>query len=409
MFSAEFFTGNRQRLAKACECDFVVLAANGTLQKSADTVFALRQDSNFWYVSGLQVADAVVVIDCKMAESFVILPPRLAMRDQWEGKLDTVALAKLCGITDFTDSRTGWARLASLTAKGKTVGTILPASSYIGVYGMHINPAKIRFRRKLKKLVSPTNLLDIRLPIAHLRQVKQPAELTSITEAVSATTKSLTLLKDQIASFSSERDVDIFLSHQFRLHGGTGHAYDPIVATGKNAATIHYQDNNATFQKNGLLLMDVGAEVNGYAADISRTYALSPPTPRQQAVFDAVQSVHNYALTLLKPGVILREYERLVEEHMGKELITLGLINSMDRKKIRFYFPHLTSHYLGFDVHDAGDYDQPLSPNTVITVEPGIYLPKEGIGVRIEDDILITDTGATNLSEHLPIDLLYYL
>ena len=412
MFTADFFAGNRERLAHTCKCDVVVIAANGSIQKSADTVFPFRQDSNFWYLTGLQVADAVFVLHAKTGESFVILPARATHRDQWEGKLELEELSKQSGITQLLDSRNGWAKLSALIAsigKKGTVGSLLPASAYISVYGMHINPAKVRFARKLKKMVQAKQLVDIRLNMGRLRQVKQPVEINLIKQAVQATTKSLSLLKEQIKTMHSERDVDVFLSHQFRVHGGDGHAYDPIVASGKHAATIHYEENNALFNTNQLLLMDVGASVGGYAADISRTYALAPPSQRQKEVFSAVQSVHAYALSLLKTGVIPKEYERDVEERMGKELIKLGLTKSMDRKKIRTYFPHLTSHYLGLDVHDSGDYDLPLAPNTVLTVEPGIYIPEEGIGIRIEDDVLITENGAHNLSQNLPTDLLYYL
>ncbi len=409
MFAKYFFAGNRARLAKNCQCDLVVLSANGMVQKSVDVPYPFRQDSNFWYLTGIDIADAVFVLDIKQGKEFVILPPRDAHRDQWEGALDTAVLSATSGIADILDSRTGWARLTERLMSAKRVGSIIPTGSYVAVYGMHYNPAKVRFARKLKRLAS-SKLQDVRLDMAHLRQVKQPQEITCIEKAVAITKQSLDLLKDHVKTMRSERDIDIFLSHQFRLLGGDGHAYDPIVAYEEHAATIHYQDNNGDLGKGGLLLMDVGASLQGYAADISRTYAIAAkPNQRRTDVYNAVARVHQYAIGLLAPGVEPREYERQVEECMGKELQALGLLSSMDRRQIRQFFPHLTSHFLGKDVHDSGDYEQTLAENTVITVEPGIYIPDEGIGVRIEDNIVITKDGCRNLSAELSLDLLYYV
>ena len=157
--------------------------------------------------------------------------------------------------------------------------------------------------------------------------------------------------------------------------------------------------------KKALVLLDVGAESSQYAADISRTYAIGEPTKRQQQIHEAVIEVQDYAFGLLKPGVMLAEYEKQVTHFMGEKLRSLGLIKNVEDDEIRKYFPHATSHFLGYDVHDVGDYSRPLEPGVVMTVEPGIYIPEEGIGVRIEDDVLITTTGIEILTEQLPRDL----
>ncbi len=148
------------------------------------------------------------------------------------------------------------------------------------------------------------------------------------------------------------------------------------------------------------MIVDVGAEFEHYAADITRTIALQKPTQRQKDVYQSVLAVQTYAAELLKPGVKLQTYEQKVAKRMFTELKALKLTKSKD--DIRHYFPHSTSHYLGLNVHDVGDYEQALQPGVVMTVEPGIYIPEEGIGVRIEDDILITETGIQILSDNLP-------
>jgi Xaa-Pro aminopeptidase len=151
-----------------------------------------------------------------------------------------------------------------------------------------------------------------------------------------------------------------------------------------------------------LLLLDVGAEVNHYAADITRTVSISAPSRRQQAVFDAVLEVHAFALSLLRPGALMKENEQQIEQLMGEKLRELGLIKSIEHDEVRKYYPHATSHFLGLNVHDIGDYLRPLEPGMVLTVEPGIYIPEEAIGVRIEDDVLITADGYEILTDRLP-------
>src|SRR5690606_4788889 len=157
------------------------------------------------------------------------------------------------------------------------------------------------------------------------------------------------------------------------------------------ACVIHNMDNNDPIKTGDLLVLDVGAEVENYSADITRTLAPGgKASKRQKAVYAAVLAVQDYAFSLVKPGALLKDNEQKVEQFMGEKLRELGLIKSIDRDSVRQYFPHATSHFLGLDVHDVGDYSQPLAPGMVLTVEPGIYISDEAIGVRIEDDLLVT-------------------
>ena len=156
------------------------------------------------------------------------------------------------------------------------------------------------------------------------------------------------------------------------------------MAGGKHAVTLHNVANNAPLFANELVVVDVGAEVEHDAADITRTIALKTVSRRQQTVHEAVQAVQQEAFTLLKPGVLLKDYELAVEQLMGEKLRELGLIKTITHEAVRRYYPHATSHFLGLNVHDVGDDTRPLEPGIVMTVEPGIYIPEEGIGVRIK-------------------------
>jgi Xaa-Pro aminopeptidase len=234
--------------------------------------------------------------------------------------------------------------------------------------------------------------------------VKQPPEVAAIRHAIDITVDTMieTFVPDRLQQFGHEYELEAALTQGFRSRGARGHAFDPIVAGGKHAATIHNLKNDAPLKAHELIVVDVGAEASHYDADITRTVAFGTPTSRQQAVYDAVLEVQKLAFGRLKPGLTIKESEQQVEQDMGVVLKQLGLITGNDRASIRTYYPHACSHSLGLDPHDAADYSLPLAPGMVITVEPGIYIPEEGIGVRLEDDVLVTDSGIAILSDRLP-------
>lgn len=403
IFSSDFFSGNRDKLQAELDSNLIVLSANGLMQRSADTTFAFRQDSNFWYLTGVDEPDFVLVLNG--TGTFLIAPKRDSHRDQWDGAINKKAMREISGIDEIVEHHDGWNQLDKLLKKYKKVHTIAPAEVYLEHFGFYANPARgmlLSALQKHKKL----EIVDIRKQIARMRQIKQPAELAAIQRAIDLTARSLTRVQKKLAQYKNEREVVADLTHDFLHAGADGHAYTPIIASGRNAATIHYVKNNQPIDPAELLLLDVGAEVHGYSADITRTYAVAEPSRRQRDVHRAVMEVYTAAMNLLKPGVDMKSYEQQVDKLMARQLKKLGLLDDVeDKRKLKKYYPHLTSHFLGLDTHDAADYQQPLEPGMVLTVEPGIYIPEENIGIRIEDDVLITKDGVKNLSESLPTAL----
>ncbi len=210
----------------------------------------------------------------------------------------------------------------------------------------------------------------------------------------------------KLKSYAYEYELEAEIARGFRSRGATGHAFEPIVASGAAACTLHNVANNGVLSADDLVVIDIGAEVEHYAADITRTISVGgSPSRRQQVVYAAVLEVQDYALGLLRPGIMLKEYEQQIEQFMGEKLRELGLIKTINHEQVRTFYPHSTSHFLGLNVHDVGHYDRPLEPGVVITVEPGIYIPAEGIGIRVEDDVLITETGIKILTDKLSRDL----
>lgn len=403
-FDSTFFKANRDRLADACGEGLIFVAANGQLQLVADQAFPFRQDSTFWYLTGIDVADAVLVLDAGTKHAAIIMPSRDAHRDQWEGAIDTTGLMAASGVDSIYESRQGWAFVRSAAAQGAVLHTLMPPSKLLHkFYGIHPNPARAVLLKKLKALRTGTEIQDIRPHIKDLRIIKQPVELAAIKQAISVTEQALREVAEQRSALHTEYEAEAVLDAAIRRQGAPGQGYDPIVAGGVNAATLHYHANNQPIAPEDMLLIDAGARTGYYNADITRMFAPTKGmSARQQAVVDAVLEVQAFAYTLIKPGVHQREYETTVAEAMGRQLVDLGIIAENTPEEVRTYFPSLTSHHLGLDVHDISDKDDVFAPGMVITVEPGIYVAEEGIGVRIEDDIVITTEGYEILSDGLP-------
>lgn len=400
MFKPSFFAGNRKELRRRVQQDYIVIASNGVLQRSLDSVFPFHQDSSFWYLTGIAVPGAVLVM-AKESE-YLIVPAKEKIIEIFDGATDVNQVANISGIRSVMTEKEGWEQLGK-DVGGKHVAILEPAAEYIQLHGFYANPERRMIKKRLKKIKATTH--DIRKDIAELRVIKQKPELMAIQAAVDITLDTLKEITLHKKSFNFEYEIEAALSAGYRKRGAAGHAFTPIVASGKNSSTIHYTSNNDALGRSEILLFDTGAEMAHYAADISRPMLLAAPSVRVRNILDALQQSHAYALSVLKPGLNYYEYELLVEKHVGRQLKKLNLITSTTRSEVRKYFPHAASHFLGLDVHDVGDRFQDLRPNMVIAVEPGIIIPQEGIGVRIEDNVAITATGYKNMSVALPVIL----
>lgn len=401
-FTSEFFAGNRQRLRELFTGTApIAVAANGLLQRGADTAYKFSQDANFWYLTGLDEPDLVLVMD--RDKEYLIVPERSSSREAFDGSVDHSELTTRSGVKQVYAGAEGWDVFGKRVAKVKHVATAAVPPSYVEHYGIYTNPARAETVKKIKEINSEIELLDIGPHLARLRMIKQQPELDALQAAIDITIKTLReILKPaRIKKYGYEYEIEAELSRGFRQRDADGHAFEPIVAGGARACVLHNINNSGRLAADELLLIDTGAEVDHYAADITRTYALGTPSRRQEIIHSTVVEIQDYAISLLRPGVLLRDYEDKIEHFMGEKMRELGLIKTISHEEVRRFYPHSTSHFLGLNAHDVGDYERPLEPGTVITVEPGIYIPDEGIGVRLEDNILITATGTKNLSAKL--------
>ena len=399
----EFFIGNRRQLTTKLSGGIVVMTAYGAMQRSNDMSFDFEQEANFWWLTGIEAPDWWLIIDSTRHKSWLAAPTISQAHQIFDGSVSPEQAKVTSGVDAVVTHDEALSLLRELAKKHSTVYTLgdQPHAEYLDFV---LNPAPKKLHETLTRLFN--SVQDCRKDLAQLRAIKQPAEITAIKKAIKLTASAFEQVKPVLPSLKYEYEIEAEFSYYFRRHGAKGHAYDPIVAAGKNACTLHYVDNSAKLAKSELLLLDIGAKVDGYAADITRTYALGRPTKRQVEVHGAVQLAQRQVIQLLSPGVSVREYHEKGEKIMKTALLQLGLMtNHDDDERFHMYFPHAMSHGLGVDVHDSLGGPEVFLPGMVLTVEPGIYIPEEGIGVRIEDDILITETGHLNLSAKLSTDL----
>lgn len=389
-----FFTNNRAKLRDLLAGNLCVFTAYGLQQQHNDVAFAFRQESNFYYLTGIQEPDWLLVVDGKANKEYLVAPDIDSVHAVFEGTLSAEDATKRSGVENVVLRSELHAFLDRLAKDHKEVYT-LGAHPWKEHFNFTQNPAQAKLNRSLGRYFQQRH--DCRALLAKQRAIKQPQEIQAIQKAIDVTAGALEKVQRALPSLNYEYEIEAEIDYFFKQHG-LSHAYEPIVAAGANACTLHYQHNNSPLAEGNLVLLDVGAQATGYAADISRTYSLGPPSERQQAVYDAVHEAHNAIVASLRPNLAIKDYMYLVDSHMKVALKNLGLIDNDDDPRYRTYFPHAISHGLGLDVHESLGGFEKFQPGMILTVEPGIYIPEESIGVRIEDNILITEKGNENLS-----------
>lgn len=397
--NADFFAGTRARLIEKLHGGLIVLTAFTAQQRRDDMSFAFEQEGNFWYLSGIDYADWRLIIDGTRNKTWLVAPEVDAVHQVFDGSLDRETAKQISGVDEVIDRVASERLLHDLARKHSVVHT-LGDPPYADHFDFSLNPAPRKLREELDRIFKSTR--DCQKELAELRAIKQPSEIDAIKKAVRLTTNTFQTIHEHLRDFHTEYELEAEFSYLFRRNGALGHAYDPIVAAGANACTLHYVANRDRLRKGQLVLIDIGARAHGYAADVTRTYAYGQPSKRAQEIHEAVRTAQAEIIGLLGPGVSVTEYQAGVDQVMKCTLYKLGLAkNADDDAAYRRYMPHSVSHGLGIDVHDRLGAPRVFQPGMVLTVEPGVYVPEKSIGVRIEDDILITEHGIQNLSGRL--------
>lgn len=412
---AELFAQNRQRLyAKLLPNSIVIVHANDVLPTNADGSLPFIQNSDQFYLSGVDQEETILVLfpgaqDPKQREMLFVRETN-EMIAVWEGEKLTKEQAT---------QRSGIQHVHWLTDFETQFRSVMCQADHVFLNSNeHIRatiPTETREMRFTQRCQREYPLHDYRrlAPLMHeLRVIKSAHELTALNEAIRITGDGFDRLLKFVKPGVQEFEIEAELSHEFIRQRARGFAYTPIIASGANACVLHYITNHCQCQDGELLLLDVAANYGNYNADLTRTIPVNGKfTPRQRQVYDAVLRVFKQCCKILRPGVIIREYQEQVGLLMQEELLGLGLITKEDITKqdpdkpaYKKYFPHGTSHPLGIDVHDVGHMWKPMQPGMVFTVEPGIYIREEKLGVRLENNIVIGENANTDLMAHIPIE-----
>jgi len=413
---SELYVTNRQRLnALLPPRSLVILHANDVLPTNADGSLGFVQNSDLFYLSGIDQEETILVLfpdaaDPKQREMLFVRETNETIA-VWEGeKLSKERASSYSGIT-----RVHW--LQDFETQFRAV--MCQADQVFLNSNEHMRatiPTETREHRFTLRCQGEYPLHDYRrlAPLMHdLRCIKQAAELASLNEAIRITSDGFNRLLKFVKPGVHEFEIEAELAHEFTRQRARGFAYTPIIGSGANACVLHYITNHCECQDGELLLLDIAANYGNYNADLTRTIPVNGKfTLRQRQVYEAVLRVFKKCCEMLRPGVIIREYQEQVGLLMTEELIGLGLLKREDVEKqdpekplYKKYFPHGTSHHLGIDVHDVGHTWKPIRAGMVFTVEPGIYIREEGMGIRLENDILIGEHGNTDLMAHIPIEV----
>ena len=398
MVPAKIYNQRRENFSNTIHNEPAVLTAFSAMQQTNDSAGPFVQESSFFWLTGIAEPNWQLVVFGE--KSWLVSPSKSDIHRIFDGGMSAEDAKRISGVSEVVFEDDYKSLLKELGDENPVVHTILrhPHSSD---FDFVLNPALQRLHAKLQRSFS--EVIDCRKELSKLKAIKSDEEIELIQQAIDISIDGFNKVKATLGIAKYEYQVEATLSFAFRSFGAEGHAYAPIVGTGKNACTLHYVANNDAFAENGMVLIDAGAKVGSYAADITRTYAIGTPTEREQAVHAEVEKAHKAIIELIQPGASIVDYHTKVDEIMKQALKNLHLLKAPT--DYRRYFPHAISHGLGIDVHDSLGGFEAFHPGMVLTVEPGIYIEEEGIGVRIEDDILVTKDGNINLSAALPTSL----
>lgn len=413
----KIFIQNRQRFVKQMLPNSIaIFNSNDEMPSNGDAIYPFRQNSDLYWLTGIEQEDTMVIFfpdnpDVKYREVLVLVRPN-ELKEKWDGKRLRAAEAKaISGIEHIVwlDSIEGllqnWVHLACNiylnTNENDRKGSQIRTRDY-----RYIDEMKQRY--PLHHYVRSAQLMK------ELRAIKSAGEVEVLKTAIDITDKAFRRVMKFVKSGVWEHEIEAEIVHEFLRNRARGEAYGSIVASGDRARILHYVSNNNECKNGELLLMDFGANYGGYCADLTRTIPVNGKfTKRQKEVYNACLHLHNYAKSLLKPGISIIDYTNRVGDEATKIFVKIGLLkkedlknenkNELETRPFRKYLYHGISHHLGIDVHDLGTRTEPIKAGMVFTVEPGIYIEEEQMGIRIENNVWITKNGNIDLMNKIPI------
>ena len=408
------FTANRERFIKKLQKNSIaIFVSNDEVPVNGDAIYPFKQNSDLFWLSGITQEDSMVLLfpdnpDQQYREVLVLVRPN-ELKEKWDGKRLRVHEAQaISGIKTIVwlDSLDGllqsWIHMAD---------TIYLDTNENDRKASLVRTRDYRYADEIKSRYPLHNFQRVAKIMKELRSIKTALEIEVLQKAIDITETTFRRLLQYIRPGVMEYEIEAEIFHSFLSQRATGPAYGSILASGDRARTLHYVSNNMECKSGELILMDFGAEYGGYCADLTRTVPVNGKfTRRQKTVYNACLHLHDFAKSLLKPGITIIDYTDKVGEEATQQFLKIGLLKKSDVKNedsanraYRKYLYHGISHHLGIDVHDLGTKTEPIAAGMVFTVEPGIYIEEEQLGVRIENNLWITKNGNKDLMKNIPI------
>jgi len=410
----EIFIQNRKRFVSQMDKNSIaIFNSNDEMPANGDALYPFIQNSDLFWLSGIEQADSMVILfpdnpDPKYREVLVLQRPN-ELKEKWNGHLlrakegvDISGIKTVVWLDVLDGLLQPWIHLADSiylnTNENDRKANEVSTRDYRYAAYMHIRYPLHNYKRSAKIL-------------KELRAIKTHLEIEVIQKAIDITDNTFRRLLGFIKPGVTEYEIDAEISHSFLSQRATGPAYGSIIASGDNARILHYVDNNQECKDGDLILMDFGASYGNYNADLTRTVPVNGKfSKRQKIVYNACLDLHHFCASVLKPGITINEYTEKVGDEATKVFQKIGLLNKTDiknedpeNKAYRKYLYHGISHHLGIDVHDIGTKTEPVKAGMVFTIEPGIYIEEEQMGVRIENNFWITKNGNKDLMKNIPI------
>jgi Xaa-Pro aminopeptidase len=412
----EIFVQNRKRfVSKLSKNAIAIFNSNDEVPSNGDAIYTFKQNSDLYWLTGIEQEDTMVIfypdnVDVKHREVLVVVRPN-ELKEKWDGhRLRIHEAQKISGIEtviylDTLDALLQtWIHLAE---------TIYLNTNENDRKASDIATRDYRYAMQMRKRY-PLHQYKRSAPILkELRAIKTAEEVEVIQNAINITDNTFRKLLQYIKPGVMEYEIHAEIIHSFLMQRATGEAYGSIIASGDNARVLHYIENNRECKDGDLILMDFGANYGGYAADLTRTIPVNGKfTRRQKTVYNACLHLHKYAASILKPGISIVDYTEKVGDEATVIFQKIGLLKKSDIKNedpnnraYRKYLYHGISHHLGIDVHDLGTRTEPIKAGMVFTIEPGIYIEEEQMGIRIENNFWITKNGNKDLMKNIPIEV----
>ncbi len=397
----DFFVNKRVKIADFMTDNSLLVMFSGTApHKSADYAYPFTPNRNFYYLTGIDKPKVVLLISKRnnKVNETLFIEKADPLLEKWEGrKLSAEEAGELSGIQDIKNQDDFY----------NVINKLLDANSYEKLYlnlerfewNLEQDAAHI-FSREINQRHPYLKIENIYHHIAKLRTIKAIEEQQSIRKAIDITGNAINNMMKNVKADMMENQLEAYYDFVLVSSGVREPAFPSIIAAGINAATLHYEDNNCKIEDNSLVLADVGAQYEYYCADITRTFPANGKfTERQKLLYNIVLKAQEETIKAVKPGITLTELNEITKSVLADGCKSIGLIK--EDSEITKYYYHGVAHLLGLDTHDVGSREIPLESGMVLTIEPGLYVAEEKLGIRIEDDILITDNGYENLSQHI--------